>query len=122
LEFRRVLFRSTDQISAAFASIGLLFASTSFVLWYFGTDPRYVEFITGTWLLGDISFSRQGVFNVAVAFVVVGAVLWGMHRTPAGEVLRATAISPRNAQLIGVPVRRVQLSMFALSEIGRAHV
>src|SRR5690606_39608300 len=80
----------TDQISAAFASIGLLFASTSFVLWYFGTDPRYVEFITGTWLLGDISFSRQGVFNVAVAFVVVGAVLWGMHRTQAGGELRAT--------------------------------
>src|SRR5690606_38211308 len=41
----------TDQISAAFASIGLLFASTSFVLWYFGTDPKFVEFISGMWTL-----------------------------------------------------------------------
>lgn len=105
----------TDQISAAFASIGLLFASTSFVLWYFGTEPRFVEFITGMWTFGGVSVSRQGSFNVAVAVLLVALVLWVIYKTPMGEVLRATAISPRNAQLIGIPVRKVQLSMFTVS-------
>lgn len=105
----------SDQMSAAFASIGLLFASTSFVLWFFGTEPKYVEFITGMWTVGGVSISRQGAFNAAVVILLVGCVLWMIYRTPMGEVLRATAISPRNARLIGIPVRRVQLSMFAVS-------
>lgn len=105
----------SDQISAAFASIGILFASTSFVLWYFGTEPKFVEFLQGVWNIGGVSVSKQGFFNVTIGIIIIAIVVWVIYKTPLGEVLRATAISPKSAQLIGIPVRRVQLSVFAAS-------
>lgn len=105
----------SDQISAAFASIGILFASTSFVLWYFGTEPKFVEFLQGVWNIGGVSVSKQGFFNVTIGIIIIAIVVWVIYKTPLGEVLRATAISPKSAQLIGIPVRSVQLSVFAAS-------
>jgi len=104
-----------DQISVAFASIGVLFASTSFALWYFGVEPRFVELLTGTWSFGGINIGRQQTFNFTVAIVLLLVLLWVVYKTPLGEILRATAASPRNAQLIGIPIRRVQLSVFLVS-------
>lgn len=104
-----------ESISAAFASIGILFASTSLVLWYFGTNPRHVEAITGMWTAGGVSVSKQSAFNIAVALLLVGAVIWAVYKTGIGQVLRATSVSPRSAELIGIAVSRVQLSAFAVS-------
>lgn len=103
----------SDQISAAFASIGVLFAGTSFVLWYFGTEPKFIELLRGMWTVQGVSFSKQGMVNIVLAFLIVGVVLWIIYRTPLGEVLRATAISRQSAELIGIPVRSIQFSMFA---------
>jgi branched-chain amino acid transport system permease protein len=106
---------ASDSISAAFASIGILFAATSLVLWSFGTNPRHIEFLTGIWTVGGVSVSRQSAFNIGVALVLVGAVIWIMYKTSLGQTLRAAAVSARSAELTGIPVKRVQLSVFAVS-------
>ncbi|MGO4384735.1 branched-chain amino acid ABC transporter permease [Specibacter sp. RAF43] len=106
---------ATDSISAAFASIGILFAATSLVLWSFGTNPRHVALLSGNWALGGVSVNRQSVFNIAVALSLVGAVIWIMYKTSLGQTLRASAVSARSAELTGIPVKRVQLSVFAIS-------
>jgi branched-chain amino acid transport system permease protein len=106
---------ASDSISAAFASIGILFAATSLVLWSLGTNPRHVEFLTGIWTMGGVSVSRQSAFNIAVALLLVGIVIWIMYMTSLGQTLRASAVSARSAELTGIPVKRVQLAVFAVS-------
>jgi len=106
---------STDNISAAFASIGVLFASTSFVLWFFGTNPQRMDLLSGIWRIGDIFLGRQGAFNFTVACLVAISISMIFRLTTLGHLLTASAISPRSAELTGIPVKRLQWGSFAAS-------
>lgn len=106
---------SGDTISAAFASVGVLFASTSFVLYCFGANPLRLDFLSGLWRVGDTMVNKQGGFNAVVCFVVAFSIMCVFRYTPVGHLLTASAISPRNAELSGIPVKRLQWSTFALS-------
>ncbi len=106
---------SGDTISAAFASVGLLFASTSFVLYWFGTSPLRLDFLSGLWRVGGAMVSKQGSFNAIVSCCLALAVMGVFRYTTVGHLLTASAISARNAELTGIPVKKLQLSTFAVS-------
>lgn len=106
---------SGDTISAAFASVGVLFASTSFVLYWFGTHPQRLDFLSGLWRSGDIMISRQGSFNALVSCAIALAVTGIFRYTAVGRLLTASAISARTAELTGIPVQKLQWSTFAAS-------
>ncbi len=106
---------SGDTISAAFASVGVLFASTSFVLYWFGTNPLRLDFLSGLWRVGDTMISKQGSFNAAVSCLIALAVTCVFRYTSIGHLLTASAISARNAELTGIPVKKLQWSTFAVS-------
>jgi branched-chain amino acid transport system permease protein len=106
---------SGDTISAAFASVGVLFASTSFVLYWFGANPLRLDFLSGLWRVGDTMISKQGSFNTIVSCCVALVVMCVFRYTAVGHLLTASAISPRNAELTGIPVKKLQWSTFAVS-------
>lgn len=59
-----------------------------------------------------VPFSRLGA--LALAFVVLGGLHLFLTRTRAGTAIRATAQDETGAMLVGIPIRKVFLTAFAL--------
>ncbi len=67
--------------------------------------------------LADLPFVGPAVFRyhpaVYLAVALGGALVWFLHRTRAGLVLRAVGESPESAHALGHPVRRIRLASVA---------
>lgn len=71
-------------------------------------EDRRVELFGAT-------LTHQQLVLPIVALVVVGALLWALHRTDLGLALRASSQNPMSAELAGVPAGRVTTAAWALS-------
>ncbi|MGK5114650.1 MULTISPECIES: branched-chain amino acid ABC transporter permease [unclassified Geodermatophilus] len=106
---------SGDHMGPVLASVGLLFALVALSQAAFGLDPVFVPFLEGVWEIGPLRIRPVSVLILAVVLLVGGLLVLGLRRTPLGRWMRACASSPRDAELMGIPVRLVQLSAFVLS-------
>jgi branched-chain amino acid transport system permease protein len=87
-------------------TIGLLVAINGFIIWQWGGDPRLLEgpFGTDTYDIGGVVVSAHDIGTIAVALGIV-VLLWAMFRfTKVGLALRAAAVNPEEARLVGVRV------------------
>ena len=87
-------------------TIGLLVALNGFVLWQWGGDPKFLQSPFGT-----DTYEVRGVFvtahDIGTICTVLGIVLllWLLFRfTKLGLALRAAAVNPDEARLVGVRV------------------
>jgi branched-chain amino acid transport system permease protein len=109
--------RSAPPLGILIVTIGAAIAirGTALVAW--GTDPLALPaFSAGPplKLLGAVVV-RQGLWVLAVAGTAF-ALLWlFFNRTYLGTAVRACAVNPRGARLMGIPVARVSTLAFALS-------
>jgi branched-chain amino acid transport system permease protein len=114
-----LLFRSIggarDTIIMVLCTIALSFAIESALQTVFGTDARFVRAVSGAADVAGVFLSHQGLTNITLALVVVAVVLATLKWSPAGLLMRASAISAKAASLAGIPVRRVQFLTFLLS-------
>lgn len=66
-------------------------------------------------VVGSIVLQRQDVAIVAVALLVMAAI-WGFFSlTLTGKALRATSQNPRAAALVGIPVRRMRMTVWGIA-------
>lgn len=87
-------------------TIGLLLLLNGLMTWIWGGEIRSVEspFPTRTIDIGGVTISVQDLGTIAVALVTV-LVLWLFFQfTKAGLALRAVAVNPDEARLVGVRV------------------
>src|SRR3954454_16381503 len=93
-------------------TIGLLIAFNGLDTWIWGGAPKQFHgpFSTAPIRVGGVAFSKQDLGVIAVAFVAVALVGFLFTRTRLGLGLRAAAVNPVEARLVGVRVR----SMLAL--------
>jgi branched-chain amino acid transport system permease protein len=109
--------RSAPALVALIVTIGASIAIRGVALIVWGTDPAALPAFTPgppLHLLGA-TVVRQGLWVLGVAALVF-ALLWGFFtRTYAGSAVRACAVNPRGARLMGIRVDRVFLLAFALS-------
>ena len=87
-------------------TIGLLLLLNGAVTWIWGGEVRAVEspFPTRTIEIGDVAISLQDLGTIAVAAGAV-LVLWVFFQfTKVGLALRAAAVNPAEARLVGVRV------------------
>lgn len=101
-----------DPIAVVLASFGLATALSSLVLWRWGKDPFVEQIFNGSWDVAGIRISPQGVVNLGIAVVLLGALSSVLYRTPLGRAMRACAVSATGAVLAGIPVRTVQFLTF----------
>lgn len=105
----RVVIRPVERGSVlriVIVTIGLLVAINGFVVWEWGAEPQQLDrpFGTATYELGGVVVSAQDLGTIAVAFGIV-ALLWALFRfTKVGLALRAAAVNPEEARLVGVRV------------------
>jgi branched-chain amino acid transport system permease protein len=105
----RVVIRPVERGSVlriVIVTIGLLVAINGFVIWEWGGDPRLLQspFGTDTYDIGGVIVSAHDVGTILVALGIV-ALLWLLFRfTKLGLALRAAAVNPEEARLVGVRV------------------
>jgi branched-chain amino acid transport system permease protein len=104
---QRVVIRPLEHASVltvVMATIALLVILNGLAAWIWSPELKFFPspFPTSTWVIGGVHISKQdtGVFGVTLACVVV---LWLFFRfTTLGLAMRAGAVNPVAARLLGV--------------------
>jgi branched-chain amino acid transport system permease protein len=95
-----------DVLRVVIVTIGLLIAINGFVIWQWSGEPRQLRgpFGTDTIDVGGVAISVQDIGTIAVAVGIV-VLLWLLFRfTKVGLAIRAAAVNPEEARLVGVRV------------------
>jgi branched-chain amino acid transport system permease protein len=95
-----------DVLRVVIVTIGLLIAINGFVIWHWSGEPQALAspFGTRTVDVGGVIISAQDIGTIAVGIGIV-VLLWLLFRfTKVGLALRAAAVNPAEARLVGVRV------------------
>lgn len=105
----RVVIRPVERGSVlriVIVTIGLLVAINGFVIWQWGGEPQQLQspFGTDTYDVGGVVVAAHDIGTIAVALGIV--ILLGLlfRFTKVGLALRAAAVNPTEARLVGVRV------------------
>ena len=105
----RVVIRPVERGSVlriVIVTIGLLVAIDGFMFWYWGGEPKQLQspFGTSTYDIHGVIVAAQDIGTIAVALGIV-VLLWALFQfTKLGLALRAAAVNPEEARLVGVRV------------------
>jgi branched-chain amino acid transport system permease protein len=105
----RVVIRPVERgnvLRVVIVTIGLLIAINGFVIWHWSGEPQALKspFGTGTIDIGGVVISWQDVGTIIVTLGIV-VLLWLLFQfTKVGLALRAAAVNPTEARLVGVRV------------------
>ena len=105
----RAIIRPVERGSVlriVIVTIGLLVAINGFVIWNWGGEPKQLRspFGVSTYDLGGVIVAAHDLGTIAVALGIV-VLLWLLFRfTKVGLALRAVAVNPEEARLVGVRV------------------
>ena len=102
------------ELSSLLLTFGLstFIANVAMLAW--SSDYRSVEFLTGSFILGQIAVSKPRVISFIVALGLTGLAFLFLHRTKIGKAIRATSQHRDVAQVCGIDVRRIDVITFGL--------
>jgi branched-chain amino acid transport system permease protein len=105
----RIVIRPVERgtvLRVVVVTIGLLVAINGFILWQWGGEPKFLEspFGTDTYEIGGVFVTAHDIGSICTILVIV-LLLWLLFRfTKLGLALRAAAVNPDEARLVGVRV------------------
>ena len=105
----RVVIRPVERGSVlriVIVTIGLLVAINGFVIWEWGGEPQQLQspFGTDTYSVGGVVVAAHDIGTIVVALGIV-LLLWILFQfTKVGLAIRAAAVNPDEARLVGVRV------------------
>lgn len=103
-----------DPILVVLATFALMLAIESGVLTTMGTDSKFLEPIRGSLQIGNAVLPYQGIFNLIASIAVMAVLVALLKWSPLGLRMRASAVSDRSAELVGIPVRKTQFLTFVV--------
>ncbi|MBI3781358.1 MAG: branched-chain amino acid ABC transporter permease [candidate division NC10 bacterium] len=92
--------------------ISIFIANVAMLAW--SSDYRSVEFLTGSFILGQIAVSKPRLISFVAALGLTGLAFLLLHRTKIGKAIRATSQHRDVAQICGINVRRIDVITFGL--------
>ncbi len=102
----RPVERRGNQLTVVIAAIGLLILVEGAVGWIWGNQVKFMPsaFPPHIYNVGGVAFSRQDLSTIAISIAAV-VVLWLFFQfTKVGLAMRAAAVRPSAARLVGVRV------------------
>ena len=105
----RVVIRPVERGSVlriVIVTIGLLVAINGFIVWQWSGEPQQLQspFGTDVYDIGGVIVSASDIGTIIVALGIV-LLLWALFQfTKVGLALRAAAVNPEEARLVGVRV------------------
>lgn len=109
--------RDAPAIAPLLSTLGFSIIIQDVVTNIWGSDPLQLpsELFGARLTVGPVSIGVMQVVIIAVTLVLVGVLAWVVQSTSAGRAMRAVAENRDVARLLGVPVGRITLLVFALS-------
>lgn len=108
--------RGSPVLNVLITAIGMSLLLEYGVQLLFGSTPRYFPpvFPVTQYQLGGLTISSNQVIVIVVALVLLAALQRIVYRTRLGAAMRAVALNPRAAQLVGINLNTVIAFTFAL--------
>ena len=103
-----------SHLPAMLISVGMLFVLLTLTQVIVGIDPIFAPWISGVFEVGGIRTRWMTLVSLGILLTVAAIAWFILQRTGAGRWVRASADSPRNATLVGIPVRRIQFTGFVV--------
>ncbi|MGA2894635.1 MAG: branched-chain amino acid ABC transporter permease [Xanthobacteraceae bacterium] len=110
---RRARTRQELEGETILATFGLLFVLRGTATLAFSADNRYYDYLGAPLQIFGFTFSANRVLAFAMACVFGGTIWLVLNRTRFGAALRALAIDPIGAELVGIDVRGLSALAFA---------
>ncbi len=103
-----------DPIMVVLATFGAGTFLESFVLSAYGKNPIVRRPFDVLWEIFGFRMSPQVAINFAVGLGILGLLSAVFYATPFGRAMRASAINPIGASLVGVPVRGMWFATYVI--------
>jgi branched-chain amino acid transport system permease protein len=105
----RIVIRPVERgnvLRIVIVTIGLLIAVNGFVVWQWTGEPQQLQSPFGTSIVhvGGVAIAAQDIGTIVVALGIVLLVWLLFQFTKVGLALRASAVNPEEARLVGVRV------------------
>jgi len=102
----RPVERRGNQLTVVIASIGLLILVEGAVGWIWGNEIKFMPapFPAHIYRVGGVSFSRQDIATIAISIASVVLLRLLFQFTKLGLAMRASAVRPDAARLVGIRV------------------
>jgi len=117
----RIVFEPLESASVLvllIVAVALHFAISGLALLFFGPEGfRNEPLADASIALGGITITAQVLLMVAAAAVLSGLLFLYFEGTVTGKALRATAINPTGARLVGIRPRRTGAIAFVLASL-----
>jgi branched-chain amino acid transport system permease protein len=110
---RRARTREQLEGETILATFGLLFVLRGAATLAFSANDRFYDYLGQPWHIFGFTFAANRVLAFGVACVFGGIIWFVLSRTRFGAALRALAIDPVGAQLVGIDVRSFSGLAFA---------
>jgi len=110
---RRARTRDDLEGQTILATFGLLFVLRGAATLAFSADNRYYDYLGEPLQIFGFTFAANRVLAFAMACVFGGTIWLVLSRTRFGAALRALAIDPVGAELVGIDVRGLSALAFA---------
>jgi branched-chain amino acid transport system permease protein len=111
---KRARSRGQLEVDAILTTFGLSFVAVGLMLAVFGGDYFSYSYLSfPVHILGD-SYGANRVAAFVSAVVICGALWLWLDRSRAGLTIRAIAVAPDSARLVGIDVRKMAALAFAL--------
>ena len=110
---RRVV--DAPELSSLLLTFGVSIALVNLAQLAFTSNLRSVEFLTGSFVLGPLAFSKSRLIACGFAFLItIGAFVF-LQKTRLGKALRAVSQSREVAQVCGINVQRIHMVAFGIA-------
>ncbi|MBF9031944.1 branched-chain amino acid ABC transporter permease [Rhodobacterales bacterium HKCCE3408] len=111
---KRAKSRGQLEVDAILSTFGLSFVGVGLMLAAFGGDYfNYSYLATPVTIFGD-NFGLNRIASFIAAAILCAALYLWLNRSRAGMSIRAIAVSPESARLVGIDVARLSAFAFAL--------
>lgn len=110
------VYRVVDapELSSLLLTFGISIFLVNIAMLAWTSDYRSVEFLTGSFLLGPIAFSKPRLVVFGFALGITELAFLFLNKTKIGKAIRATSQHRELAQVCGINVRRIDLITFGL--------
>ncbi|PYM93860.1 MAG: branched-chain amino acid ABC transporter permease [Candidatus Rokuibacteriota bacterium] len=114
---RTLVYRVVDapELSSLLLTFGISIALVNLAQLAFTSNLRTVEYVTGSYTLGPLAFSKSRLIAFVVAAALAGLVFLFLQRTRLGKAIRATSQSREVAMVCGVDVQRIHRITFGIA-------
>ncbi|MBI2358369.1 MAG: branched-chain amino acid ABC transporter permease [Deltaproteobacteria bacterium] len=103
------------ELSSLLLTFGLSIFLSNMAMVAWTADYRSVEFLTGSFLLGQIAVSKPRLVTFGFALAITWLAFLFLNVTKTGKAIRATSQHRDLAQVCGIDVRRIDLITFGLA-------